>query len=84
MARLLLELIRFSTGAAVEIVYSAAGACLWSGNGHNGANNTTIGGRLDEGGKTPRRVAPIDEYRRRSKLKGWFIYYLGRHMTNGG
>ncbi|KIM49473.1 hypothetical protein M413DRAFT_109098 [Hebeloma cylindrosporum] len=69
MARLLLELIKFSTGAAVKIVYSAAGACLWSDNNKNDANNTLVGGRLYERGQTQRRVTPIDEYRRRSKLK---------------
>lgn len=66
MARLLLELIKFSTGAAVKIVYSAAGA--WSGNNNIDANNLPVGGRREE--ETPRRVTPIGEYRRRSKLKG--------------
>jgi hypothetical protein len=71
MARLLLELIKFSTGAAVKIVYSTASACLWSGNNKIiDTNNLPVGGRLDEGEKTPRRVTPIGEYRRRSKLKG--------------
>ena len=85
MARLLLELIKFSTGAAVKMVYSAAGACVWSGNNNIDTNDLPVGGRREE--ETPRKVAPIGEYRRRSKLKGtsrssfllFPLRYLRRH-----
>ena len=56
------------------MVYSAAGACVWNGNDNIDANNLPVGGRREE--ETPRRVAPIGEYRRRSKLKGWLSIHF--------